>query len=122
MKPLYLLISLLQFCFLVACSGSDSTMNSTKVYDAFENATKKPAAKIFHEDNWTIVSTKEDGNRVYWFMAPDVDNVSPAVFKKTVHADDKSKLETKIVSQCEAPKQTCDDLKKQFKTLSEKYK
>jgi hypothetical protein len=43
------------------------------------------------------------------------------MFKKTVHSTEKAK-ETVTVSECEAPKQVCDDLMKRFKTLSEKYR
>ena len=84
--------------------------------------TNNPSAKIAHEDGWTIVSKIESGDRVYWFLAPEVDNVSPAMFKKIIYTNVKSELETKTVSQCDAPKQTCDDLMKQFKILSEKHK
>jgi hypothetical protein len=64
----------------------------------------------------------ENGDHVYWFLAPDVDNVSSALFKKVIHTGNKNELKTETVSQCDAPKQTCDDLMKQFKNLSEKFK
>lgn len=120
MKPFLSVVLLFLFSFEFACSGTNGTMDSSSIYHTFENLTKKPA-EISHENNWTIVSTTENGDRVYWFLAPETGKVSPAMFKKTVHTGN-NKEETVIVSECEAPKQVCDDLTKQFNTLSEKYK
>ena len=113
MKHLHYIITLPLFFVLVSCSGTDNKS------DASSN---NPSANIVQEDGWSIVSKIENGNRVYWFLAPEVNNVSPAMFKKIIYTNVKSELETKTVSQCDAPKQTCDDLMKQYKTLSEKYK
>jgi hypothetical protein len=122
MKPLHFIYPLLLSCFAVACVGTDSateTLNDAKV---LESPVKQSSSKITHEDGWTIVSSMENGDRVYWFLAPDVDNVSPAMFKKTILNKDKSEQGFELVSKCDAPKQVCDDLMKQIKTLSEKYK
>jgi hypothetical protein len=122
MKSFHYILSLPLFCFVVACSGpEDSATEDPKVYDSLEKLANDPEADISHEDGWAIVSKSENGDRVYWFLAPDVNNVSPAQFKKTIHVSDNNEKETRIVSQCEAPKQTCDDLMEKFKTLSEKY-
>lgn len=122
MKNLHYIITLPLFVLLVACSGTDSKTGDSGAGHSVEDLTKNPSAKITHEDGWTIISTIEDENRVYWFLAPDVNNVSPAMYKNIIYAGDKSELETKTVSQCEAPKQACDELMKKFKKLSEKYK
>ena len=98
------------------------SVDPTVTYGAFEKATKTPDANITRDGDWTVVSRLVKGDRVYWFVAPDVNKASPALFKKTVHLVDKNKKETVTVSKCEAPKQTCDDLMQQFKTLSDKYK
>lgn len=82
----------------------------------------KTDARITHEDGWTVVSKTENGNRVYWFLAPEVDSVSPAMFKKTIYDDGTNELESSMVSECEAPKPTCDALMKKFEELSEAYK
>jgi len=122
MKPLYFLISPLLLYSIAAYSVPDPAMASSNSYHAFESAKKQPAAKTFHENDWTIISTTENGAQVYWFLAPDRDKASSALFKKTIPAKDKLEQETVIVSECEAPKKVCDNLIKQFKTLSEKYK
>lgn len=122
MKHLHIFITLPLFLLLAACYATDSKTGDAGTDHSIEGLTKDTSAKISHEDGWTIVSTKENGDRVYWFLAPEVDNVSPAMFKKIVYTGDKSELETKTVSECEAPKQTCDDLMAQFRTMSEKYK
>jgi hypothetical protein len=122
MTNLHYIIILPLFVFLLACSGTDNKTDASGAGHSVEDLAKNPSAKITHEGGWTIVSKMENGNRVYWFLAPEVDNVSPAMFKKIIYAGDKSELETETVSQCEAARQTCDDLMKKFKKLSEKYK
>jgi hypothetical protein len=121
MKSLLIIIPLLLIYSVVACSGTNGTSDSSDIYHMIENLAKKQAAEISREDDWTIVSLTENGDRVYWFLAPEMAKVTPAMFKKTVHVGNKNKEKTVIVSECEAPKQICDDLMKQFKTLSEKY-
>ena len=122
------IISLVTIYLLTACSDPQETtdeatvsVDPTMTYDTFEEATNTPDASITHDGNWTVVTRMEKGDRVYWFVAPDVDNVSPALFKKTIHLDTNSK-ETVTVSKCEAPKKTCDQLMKKFESLSDKYK
>ena len=122
MNYLHYIITLPLFVFLVACSGDNSKTGLSGAGHLVEDITKSPSAKIDQDGGWTIVSKIEDGNRVYWFLAPEVDNISPAMFKKTVFSYNKNELETKMISQCDAPKQTCDDLMKKFESLSAKYK
>lgn len=122
MRATHFLTSFLLLHSLFACSVVDATTEFAETYQAFEDATKKPAAKISHDSNWIIVSTTENDDRIYWFLAPDVNKTSPAVFKKTIHLNDKTDQKTVIVSECEAPKKICDDLMQQFKTLQIKYK
>ncbi|MDH5392451.1 MAG: hypothetical protein OEY11_04595 [Gammaproteobacteria bacterium] len=119
------IISLITIYFLTACSEPQEatiSVDPTMTYGAFEEATKTPDASITHDGGWTVVTRMKNGNRVYWFVAPDVNKVSPALFKKTIHLKDKNTKQTLTVSKCEAAKQSCDDLMEQFKTLSEKYK
>ena len=58
---------------------------------------------------------------MYWFLAPDIDGKSPAMFKKIINTTDKSQPAVKIISECDAPKQLCDELGTRFKEISEKY-
>jgi len=120
-KHLHFIIPLVLFGSLAACNGTNGTSDPSNIYNRFESLTKDSAAKVYHEDDWTIVSRTENGDQVYWFLAPEVDKATPAMFKKTVHVKENTQ-ETVIVSECEAPKQVCDDLMKHFKILSEKYK
>ncbi|MCK5662160.1 MAG: hypothetical protein KAI17_01675 [Thiotrichaceae bacterium] len=113
MRHLHYIISLFLLFFLVACTGADDKLDASSI---------DPSKNIVHEDGWSIVPKMENGDRVYWFLAPEINNVSPAMFKKIIYTNKKSELETKTVSQCDAPKQTCDDLMEQYKILSEKYK
>ncbi len=122
MRHLYYIIALPLFFILVACSGTDSKTGATGAGHSVDDLAKNPSAQVSHESGWTIVSKIENGDRIYWFLAPEVDNVSPAMFKKIVYSKNKSDLETKTVSQCDAPRQICDDLMKEFKNLSKSYK
>ena len=122
MKHLNFIVAFFLICFLVVCAGSDIATGSSNASNRYENLTKGPSSKTTHEAGWAIVSKMENGDRVYWFFAPDIDNVSPAMFKKTILIKDKSKQGFEVVSKCDAPIQVCDDLMKQFKILSEKYK
>jgi hypothetical protein len=122
MKYLDYILSLPLFIFLAACYGTDNKTDDPDFGNPVDDLTKNSSAKITHEAGWTIVSRVENGDHIYWFLAPEVNDVSPAMFKKIVYARDKSVLDTKTVSQCDAPKQTCDDLMKEFKKLSERYK
>jgi hypothetical protein len=116
---------------LSACSAPDSAqaelpvaqaaVASAAVYTAFDEIASAPDASITHDGDWKIVSRQDNGDRVYWFVAPDMDNASPALFKKTIHASAHDEVETKIVSHCEAPKPVCDALMEEFKLLSERY-
>ncbi|MDH5425887.1 MAG: hypothetical protein OEY29_12905 [Gammaproteobacteria bacterium] len=119
------IISLLAIYLQTACSDPQEATVSTDpdvTYGAFKEATKTADASITRDGDWTIVSRVVKGDRVYWFVAPDVNKSSPALFKKTIHLEDKIARENITVSKCEAPKKTCDDLMQQFNTLSEKYK
>jgi hypothetical protein len=125
MNPSDIIIPLFLLSCLVSCSEPQDTavsVDPSMSYGAFEDASKSPDANIAHDGDWTVVSRTENGNRVYWFVAPDVNQISPALFKKTIHNPGKNEKETVIVSKCDAPKQTCDDLMEQFKTLSVKYR
>jgi len=122
MKHLQLIMVLSLLFFLAGCNGTDSKTAAPNMESSTEYLATDPSAKVTHEDDWTIISKIENGDRVYWFLAPEVDNVSPAMFKKIVYTGASSELETKTVSECEAPKQTCDDLMAKFRVLSEKYK
>lgn len=126
MKPTLLnTLALTTIYVLTGCSEPQEatvSLDPTMSYDAVEEATKTPDATITRDGGWAVVTKMEDGDRVYWFIAPDINNVSPALFKKTIHLKDKNSKQTLTVSKCEAPKQTCDDLMKQFKAMSDKYK
>jgi len=112
MKPARLIILALVIC-VVSCTNSDSVENMVPEADS--------TASITHEDGWTIVSKEENGDRVYWFIAPDVNGASPAMFKKMINTSDKNQPGIKIVSECEASKKLCDELNARFKEMSEKY-
>jgi len=89
--------------------------------ETFEKLIKNPSSKISQQDGWSIVSLIENGNHVFWFFAPKENAAHPAVVKKTISVKEGSS-ETVILTLCEAPKQKCDDLIRQFKAINEIYK
>lgn len=121
MKFKFFIILLPLLSFLVACYENDNKVNEPAIAQSLEKLSGSPSAEIMYEDGWTIVSKVEDGNRVYWFMAPEKDNVSPALFKKIIYESDESGLKLKLDSQCVAPKQICEELMDKYRKLSEKY-
>ena len=113
MKSARLIILVLLVC-VASCRNNNSVQDTEPASD--------PSASITHEDGWTIVSKEENGDRVYWFLAPDVNGASPAMFKKVINTSDKDQPAVKIISECEASKQLCDELGARFRQMSEKYR
>lgn len=101
--------------YSVTINKSDSP-----VYDSAIDQPERNDAEAVKIGDWTVVQKQENGERVYWFSAPGENGVSPGIFKKIIHNDDTNK-EFTIISQCEAPKQTCDRLMKQFEELNKAY-
>ena len=100
---------------------NEDVIDYSSVSETLEKLKKHPSSKISQQDGWSIVSLIENGNHVLWFFAPKENAAHPAVVKKTITVKDGSS-ETVILTLCEAPKQTCDDLIKQFKHINETYK
>ena len=100
---------------------NESAVDYSSVSEALEKLKKHPSSKISQQDGWLIVSLIENGNHVFWFFAPKEHAAHPAVMKKTITVKDGG-IETVILTLCEAPKQKCDDLIKQFKNINEIYK
>ena len=100
---------------------NEDVIDYSSVSETLEKLKKHPSSKISQQDGWSIVSLIENGNHVLWFFAPKENSAHPAVVKKTITVKDGSS-ETVILTLCEAPKQTCDDLIKQFKHINETYK
>lgn len=112
MKPVRS-ITLLLLIIVAGCSNHDSVEQATPSGD--------PSASITHEDGWTIVSKEVNGDHEYWFLAPDVNGASPAIFKKIITSRDKIQPGIKIINECDAPKRLCDELGARFELMSEKY-
>jgi len=122
MKLTHIIVIFLMLSPCVLAAENTARIDEPSVYRAFEAIKKKPAASISHQDGWSIVSLTEKGNRVYWFLAPDEDNITPALIKKTIHEKNKDTHEIVIISECGALREKCEVLMKKFKTLSEGYK
>jgi len=123
MNKSYLVVGIL---FVISVSIYLYVINNARMAESTAPVDDHPVAydaedaDVVHVEGWAIVPKMKQGERVYWFIAPDENGVSPGVFRKTIHGGDDGKQFT-IVSECEAPKQTCDRLMQQFETLSEQY-
>jgi len=122
MKHFTTLFVLASACLLFGCSANDNKGNTSSIRQSATKLANENSADITHKNGWTIINKMENMNRVYWFLAPDENGRSPALFKKTVFTDTNSELKMKTVSECEAPKQTCDDLLLEYKSLSDDYR
>ena len=102
-------------------AGNESFIKYPSVAKALEKLQSNPSASISHQDGWTVISLKEDGNPVFWYFAPEDHAVHPAMIKKTI-IEKEGEKESVIVSFCQAPKQKCDKFTEQFKSLNKKFK
>ena len=102
-------------------ADNEDVIDYSSVSETFEKLKKHPSSKISQHEGWSIASLIENGNHVFWFFAPKENAAHPAVVKKTISVKDGSS-ETVILTLCEAPKQKCEDLIRQFKTINELYK
>ena len=118
-----LIVTIASFIFystsLLAANSNANTYPS--VAKALEKLKKQPSASISQRDGWTIISTLEDGKPVMWFFASEQHAAHPAMIKRSIVEKDGGK-ETLIVSFCQAPKQTCDDLAREFNKLNQQFK
>jgi len=81
---------ILPLIFLASCNGNDNNVSERALTPAFEKMLSNSSADIIYEDGWMIVSKIEDGNHIYWFLPPEKDNVSPALFKKIIFLNDET--------------------------------
>jgi hypothetical protein len=97
---------------------SDSDAPDSDVPSSTES--EQYGSKILRDDGWIVIPKQEGGERVYWFVAPDENGVSPGMFKKMIH-DGSDGRQSTIVSECEAPKATCDRMLQQIEIISKRY-
>ena len=121
MKSSYLIVAIL---FIIAVAVYLVVVNRDYAPEGGQlPAETQPAvhdAGVVHDEGWAIVPKQQNGERVYWFIAPEHNNVSPGVFRKTIH-NGADGLQFTITSECEAPKPVCDRLMKQFEEISKRY-
>ncbi|MCW8956689.1 MAG: molecular chaperone DnaJ [Gammaproteobacteria bacterium] len=121
MKLLIIIITSLFFCSTNLLAGDVNSIGYPSVSEALEKLTKHPSANISQQGGWTIISLIENGNHVIWFFAPEEHAAHPAMVKRTI-LEKNGSLEIKMVSFCQAPKQKCDELSKQFENLNKQFK
>ena len=109
-------------CTACLYAGDEGAIDYSSVSEALEALKERPSAEYVKRKGWSVVSLVEDGSRVVWFFAPKEHGIYPALIKKTITEKKGSTADTVMLSLCEAPKQKCDDLARQFKDINESYK
>ena len=100
-----------------AVAADVDTIQYASVSKAFEKLKAEPSAVISEKQGWTIISFEKEISFVFWFFAPKVNQVSPAVFKKII-APNNGVIETKIISLREASQAVCKEITQQFKNIN----
>ncbi|MFW2372309.1 MAG: molecular chaperone DnaJ [Gammaproteobacteria bacterium] len=121
MKTLIVIIASFIFYSNNLLASSENSIGYPSVAKTLEKLKKHPSANISQRDDWTIISVLEDGDHVLWFFAPEQHAAHPAMIKRTIVEKDGGK-ETLIVSFCQAPKQKCDELNREFTKLNKQFK
>jgi hypothetical protein len=104
------------------CLPADaSSIGYPTVAAALEALRKDPNAHFETRGGWTVVTTTEDGNSVFWSFSPEGDPSYPAAVKRTLIPKDGAWYMDMAVL-CGGPKAACDKLVEDFKRLNERMK
>jgi hypothetical protein len=101
---------------------SASSIGYASVQEALAALKIKPGVQVREENGWTIVADREsDSMQALWsFTGPD-HPAHPAVVKRIVaQRDGKVSLEMKVL--CQARKEPCDQLVREFQALNERVR
>lgn len=121
MKILTAIIATLILHSASLLAENEKSIGYPSVAEALEKLKNHPAANISQQGGWTIISLVEDGNHVLWFFAPEKHAAHPAMIKRTI-LEKNGGIEIVTTSFCQAPKQDCDELTRQFKDLKKQIK
>jgi hypothetical protein len=98
-----------------------STIGYRNVAEALEALRKKPGVTITESNGWIVVDESESGQseRALWSFSPSTYPAYPAVAKRTVHEKD-GKVWIELAVECEATKEACDQMVREFQDLNER--
>jgi hypothetical protein len=106
-------------------SGSDAARSGigyATVAEALAALRAKPGNEVGEQDGWTIIQEPEsDKSIALWSFAPAADPAHPAAVKRVVFEKDGSvQIEMKVL--CEATKDACDQLVRDFQGLNDRMR
>jgi hypothetical protein len=99
-----------------------SDIGYASVREALTALRATPGAQVGEQDGWTIVQAREsDKSMALWSFTPPNDPANPSAVKRVVTEKDGSvQIEMHVL--CEASKQACDQLVRDFEALNERAK
>jgi len=102
--------------------SNGSSIGYATVADALTALRAKPGTEIGEQDGWTIIQEPESEKSIaLWSFAPATDPAHPSAVKRVVVERDGSvQIEMKVL--CEAKKDACDELVRDFQALNERMK
>jgi len=130
MRAFILVVALITACGLTGIDASaetderspipeagHSTIGYPNVAAALKALRAKPGVEFTTQGGWTIASEKGDSTFVIWSFAPEGYPAYPAAVKRSLVQRDGS-LWIEMNVQCEASKDACDNLVRQFQELN----
>ena len=121
---LYLFLAASLRC-ISAANAATSDIGFSSVTEALETVEKQPGARIntTEPDNWTIVNINTHGGGMeQWSFAPKGHFAYPAVAKRTLRVGVDGQVYLDSAFLCEARKEPCDRLAKEFEALNEQIR
>ena len=103
--------------------SSHSTIGYANVREALEGLPKKPGTQFREQEGWTIVEDRniEKKTSILWSFTPEGHPAHPAVAKRTAYERD-GKVSIDLNVHCEAKKEACDQLVRDFQVLNDRIK
>jgi hypothetical protein len=98
----------------------DSSIGYGSVQDALAALRSKAGTEVLERDGWILVQDREsEKSMTLWSFAPPAHAAYPSAVKRTVlERDGAVRIEMKVL--CEAQKDACDQLVRQFQELTDR--
>lgn len=102
---------------------SSESFGYPSVQAAMNALQKEPTVEIIPQQGWIIVKQRDDAKGVLaiWSFTPPTHSAHPAVVRRNfVQTGDAVSIEMRVL--CEAPKEACDQLVRDFQALNDQLK
>lgn len=119
------LFSVVALGYIFTANAATSTIGFSSVAEALKTVEKQTGARVIttEPDKWTIVNIDaRDGGMEQWSFTPEGHYAHPAVAKRTIKVGADGQIYLESAYLCEAQKEPCDRLVKEFETLNEQIR